>query len=368
MYRCNNCALAVLLCVAIAFFGGCRGNAQKIVAHAAAGDCGKSGKTPAKVIFDTDMYTDFDDAGALACLHALADVGECEILATLANTRDCMSVAMCEIINAYYGRPDIPVGCSKDIGKTGTDEYHVKRYGAVVEKYAKWVRHRDSDDAPDANLVYRRVLASQPDNSVVICSVGFLTNLRRLLETKPDDISPLDGKSLVARKVKLWVAMACRYPNGKEYNSMMDAQSSRIALENWPTPIVFTDWNYGFGCHAGRGVAESGRTDSPIADVFAGNLPSRNEVRAMASRNQCGALGINGRAAWDQTAVLIAVRGTRPYFGEMRGTYRITGADGANEWVADERSAHFRVTEKMPKAEVGRLLDELMLRLPASRR
>ena len=197
---------------------------------------------------------------------------------------------------------------------------------------------------------------------------GFLTNLRRLLETKPDDISPLDGKSLVARKVKLWVAMACRYPNGKEYNSMMDAQSSRIALENWPTPIVFTDWNYGFDCHAGRGVAESGRADSPISDVFAGNLPSRDEVRAMASRHQCGAVGINGRAAWDQTAVLIAVRGTSPYFNEVRGTYRITGADGANEWVPDERSAHLRVTEKMAKSEVGRILDELMLRLPASRR
>ena len=31
-----------------------------------------------KVIFDTDMLTDFDDVGALACLHALADAGECE--------------------------------------------------------------------------------------------------------------------------------------------------------------------------------------------------------------------------------------------------------------------------------------------------
>ena len=71
---------------------------------------------PVKVIFDTDMYTDFDDAGALACLHAMADAGECEILATLSCTRDCKSVAMCEIINAYYGRPDIPVGCVKGIG------------------------------------------------------------------------------------------------------------------------------------------------------------------------------------------------------------------------------------------------------------
>ena len=64
------------------------------------------------------------------------------------------------------------------------------------------------------------------------------------------------------------------------------------------------------------------------------------------------------------TAVLIAVRGTSPYFNVVRGMYRMTGADGANEWVPDETGPHLRVTEKMSKAEVGRVLDELMLRLP----
>ena len=47
---------------------------------------------PVKVIFDTDMLTDFDDVGALACLHALADAGEAEILATVSSTRGNASV------------------------------------------------------------------------------------------------------------------------------------------------------------------------------------------------------------------------------------------------------------------------------------
>ena len=106
-------------------------------------------------------------------------------------------------------------------------------------------RHADADDAPDANEVYRRVLSAQPDKSVVICSVGFITNLRRLLETKPDDISPLDGKALVAKKVARWVAMACQYPFGKEYNSMWDAESSRIAFENGSTLASFARLNGG---------------------------------------------------------------------------------------------------------------------------
>lgn len=321
-----------------------------------------SAEDAVKVIFDTDMYTDFDDAGALACLHAMADAGECEILATISNTRDCMSVAMCEIINGYYGRPGIPVGCAKEIGKSGASSEHVKRYGATVKKYAKWVKHLNSNDAPDANTVYRRVLAAQPDRSVVICSVGFLTNMRRLLETKPDDISPLDGKSLVARKVKLWVAMACKYPNGREYNSANDPESSRIALENWPTPIVVSDFEYGRDCYAGRTLAESGATDNPVAEVFAGNIPTRDEVRSDSAKWNKWCSGLGGRASWDQTAVLVAVRGWEPYCNAVRGTYRMVGNGGENEWVPDENSPHLRVTEKLAKAEVAKIIDELMCR------
>ena len=66
-----------------------------------------------KIIFDTDMITDFDDVGALACLHALADAGECEILATISSTRGNASVGAIEVINHYYGRPNIPVGAPK---------------------------------------------------------------------------------------------------------------------------------------------------------------------------------------------------------------------------------------------------------------
>ena len=74
---------------------------------------------PVKVIFDTDMITDFDDVGALACLHALADAGECEILATVSSTRGNASVGAIEVINHYYGRPDLPVGSPKGMGVMG---------------------------------------------------------------------------------------------------------------------------------------------------------------------------------------------------------------------------------------------------------
>jgi len=341
-------------------------------------------KEPVKVIFDTDMIEDFDDVGALACLHALADAGECEILATVSSTHGNASVGVIEVINRYYGRADLPVGAPKGMGimgafagakekvdpaaplgeRKGGDGGHYK-YRKLLADYQGWYRYADSDDAPDANDVYRRVLAAQPDNSVVICTVGFLTNMRRLLETKPDAVSPLNGRELVAKKVKKWVAMACRYPDGKEYNSQWDPESSRIALDLWPTTVVFSDWSYGFDIFAGRAIAEApaaGR--NPVRDVFAGNIPSRDEVAADPAKWLRRCFGMGGRSSWDETAVLAAVRGEDSYFNVNRGRYRMVGRDGADEWAPDENGPHVRITEKMPKAEVGRIIDELIMRRP----
>jgi len=344
---------------------------------------------PVKIIFDTDMLTDFDDVGALACLHALADAGECELLATVSCTRGNASVGAIEVINAYYGRPGLPVGVPKGmgvIGDTGCRNGHKAtpeeiagmmkdgkgdgdgghyKYRKLCADYPQWAKHLDSDDAPDANEVYRKVLAAQPDNSVVICSVGFLTNLRRLLETKGDAFSPLDGKALVAKKVKCWVAMACSYQKGSEYNSMMDPTSSRIALDNWPTPVVISDFQYGCDVFSGRAVAEMKGTRNPVKDVFAGNIPSRAEIAKDPAKWLRGCFGMAGRASWDETAVLAAVRGTDRYFNTQRGQYRMLGENGEDEWVPDaENGRHLRLTEKVGKDEVGRIIDELICRGP----
>lgn len=95
---------------------------------------------PVKVIFDTDMVSDYDDVGALACLHAFADEGRCEILAMASCTRGNQSVAAVEVLNAFYGRPDIPVGCAKELGVVGVpggDRCAWRRAGA----------RRDAEDA-----------------------------------------------------------------------------------------------------------------------------------------------------------------------------------------------------------------------------
>lgn len=65
----------------------------------------------------------------------------------------------------------------------------------------------ESKKVEDATHLYRRILASQADGSVTMVSVGHLTDVAKLLESKPDEVSPLSGKELVSKKVKFWVAM-----------------------------------------------------------------------------------------------------------------------------------------------------------------
>ena len=144
---------------------------------------------------------------------------------------------------------------------------------------------------------------------------------------------------------------------------MMDWESSKIALERWPTPVVFSDFQYGMDCFAGRRIAESDAAGNPVADVFRGNIPSEKDIRANAAQHLQGCNGMGGRAAWDETAVLIAVRGTDRYFNVHRGRFRMIGEDGEDEWIPDEENGpHLRVTEKVNKIEVGKIIDELMCR------
>ena len=75
---------------------------------------------PVRLIFDTDIGNDVDDALALAVIHALQSRGEARLLA-VSITKDSKSAApYIDLVNTFYKRPDIPVGIVKG-GKTTDD-------------------------------------------------------------------------------------------------------------------------------------------------------------------------------------------------------------------------------------------------------
>src|SRR6185437_8550891 len=196
---------------------------------------------PIPIIFDSDMGPDYDDAGAITILHALADKSEAKILATMASTKYEGVAGVLNIFNTYFKRPGIPVGVPKGNALELRDWQHWT--DTLLAKYPHKIK--TNAEAWDAVKLYRKILAAQPDHSVTIVTVGFLTNLSNLLDTKADAYSPLSGTELVRRKVKQLVCMAGKFPSGYEFNVMKDTKASQNVYANWPSPVIFSGFEIG---------------------------------------------------------------------------------------------------------------------------
>ncbi|HVZ55957.1 MAG TPA: nucleoside hydrolase [Chitinophagaceae bacterium] len=302
---------------------------------------------PVRIVFDSDMGPDYDDVGAIALLHAFADRGEAEILATVSSTRYEGVAAVLQVFNTYFRRPGIPIGVAGTRALTLRDWQHWT--DTILQEFPHAISH--NQDVPDAVQVYRRVLAAQPDRSVTIVTTGFLTNLDNLLASPPDSLCPLDGLDLVRRKVMRLVCMGGRFPEGKEFNLEKDAEASRAVLGRWPTPVIFSGFEIGKQIKTGLPLIRNEHiSQSPVKRVFAMCIPRAPEDSA-------------GRMSWDETAVLVAVRGVCPWYRLKKGHIRIR-ADGSNAWQ-DTPADQAYLVEKTSPAILQDLINRLMMHQPA---
>ncbi|HEY1870910.1 MAG TPA: nucleoside hydrolase [Chitinophagaceae bacterium] len=303
---------------------------------------------PMSVIFDSDMGPDYDDVGAITLLHAFADEGKTNILATIASTKYENVAAVFNVFNTYFNRPNIPIAVPKGEALELRDWQHWT--DSIVKNYPHAIN--SNKDVPDAVTLYRRVLAIQPDKSVTIITVGFLTNLKNLLQSKADMFSPLTGEQLVTQKVKQLVSMAGRYPEGSEFNINRDFPSAKYVYENWPTPVLFSGFEIGEKIKCGLPLIHNDTiVNSPVKDVFRISIPQAAEDSA-------------GRKSWDETAVLTGVLGYNEWYTVKRGKISISDKDGSNTWIDDENGNQAYLVEKTSSEVVKKLIDELIQHQP----
>ena len=139
-------------------------------------------------------------------------------------------------VGAYKGTFG-DTACDGCAGASGQDQY----LGTMISVYSPPIK--SYDDCDDAWVVYRRVLAAQPDHSVTIASIGMLTNLYLLFRrSEGDEYSPLSGIDLVAQKVKKVVYMDGGYNFGcaAGYVGEMSAcdGNAEFVVENWPANVT----------------------------------------------------------------------------------------------------------------------------------
>ena len=315
---------------------------------------------PVSIIFDTDMTTDCDDAGALAMLHTLDRRGEAKLLATVVNNMGEYSAGATAAINAFYGRQDIPVGAyqGNEVGRDAADFFSNIALDTSLYGHKASSRY----ELPDAVDVYRKTLSEAGSKEVVIVSVGHLNNLYDLLQSGPDQHSSLSGIDLIEQKVDHLVVMgghflpeavaAERYPYGSEHNfrARGSAQFTGPTLDEWPTKVLLSGYEIGENIRTGPRLSEL-NPDHPVFRAYAKH-PSEPLV--------------NGRMSWDQSAVLAAVRDPELYW-DISGPGRVeVDSEGKNFWHDDPDGKHFYLIEKENPGptEIADIIEELMVDMP----
>jgi inosine-uridine nucleoside N-ribohydrolase len=203
------------------------------------------------IIFETDIGNDVDDALALDMIYKYLDRREISLLAVCSNKQSRYSPEYIHLMNHWYGYPKIPIG---KVTNGADSEGDAKKYAEHVcllkDSAGKPLFKRpafDIEAVPDAVQLYRSILAKQKDSSVTIVSVGFSTNIARLLQSAPDKYAALSGKELIAKKVKLLAVMAGSFGEKPlpEYNVVKDIPAAKLIANEWPTPIVYAPFEIG---------------------------------------------------------------------------------------------------------------------------
>jgi hypothetical protein len=255
-----------------------------------------------------------------------------------------------DVINTYFGRPNLPIGVNKEPGKPWQGSKYAQQ---IANEFPHDLK--SNDDAPDATPLYRKILATQPDNSVTIVTVGDLSNIRYLLESKADENSPLDGIALVRQKVKHWVCMGTRYPADLDPNRWgnfkMDPVSTVKAIANWPGLITFT---------GGQEFAQSLGTGARLVE-----LPKTNPVRRV---YELFFGTIKNQHSADPIAVYIAVRGTGVPWKLVTQGHNHIFDDGRHEWLdtPDNPQQQYisALADGVSAKDAAAQMEALMLHLP----
>ena len=315
-----------------------------------------SSTKPVKIIFDTDIGGDCDDAGALAMLHRLCDLGEAELLAVTACYASPYVAGCIDAINRYYGR-EVPVGINYACPTDGKGVYA----GPLCEEFPSRYpaeAYGTENAAPDTLTVLRKTLAEAEDSSVVLTATGAMSSMARLVQSPADEISPLTGRKLIAKKVLRTVVMGGRFFGSwpmpvmvgdlavrAEWNIKADIPASQILCSEWPGELIFSSYEIGLWCVTMKNYVNEAPQDHPVRRAY--------------ELHPCGRQ--YGRESWDHTALLYAVRPDAGYWN-LHPHGRVTVDDeGVTWWNTEEGGKQTYLLPREDYETVRQTIDDLVL-------
>ena len=274
------------------------------------------------VILDTDVGSSTDDLFAMEMLYRYADEGRCKLLGVVVDRHGDDYVALADMMNTYFGYPNLPIGVERG-GIRNPEVFidyknlynHKTKEGELMFKRTV----SDYSKLPNGWELYRKLLASQPDHSVSICSIGFVTSIVQLLHSEPDDISPLTGVELVRQKVKRLYLMAGVFTASEEpdYNFLQDPTYAKLLYEAWPrtVPVVFSPMEVGNEIEY--------KPELVISDI---DWTDIHPIKQTYLQYNCN----TGQKMWDPLAVINAVEGDDLFVMSEPGVVTLTAKYGTS--------------------------------------
>ncbi|MGM9625352.1 MAG: nucleoside hydrolase [Eubacteriales bacterium] len=247
-----------------------------------------------KLIFDTDLGGDCDDAGAAAVMCNLARLGEAEILAASYCIGNPWGAYFLKSELEYFGYGDVPVGVLKD---------PLFMAEPIYEKYSRPYVERigaQQTESEDAVRVLRRALADNGGvRDITLIAVGPLRNIANLLKSGADDISPKTGRELIAENVTEFVTMLGNFRDAPEveWNVKMDIPSAVFCISEMPVPIVFSPFEASAHIITGQSLAQVSE-DHPVRAAYTLWNDGKRHTRS----------------SWDPVTVYCAVRSDTPLY------------------------------------------------------
>lgn len=287
---------------------------------------------PVEFVFDTDIGNDVDDVLALGMIHSLEGRGHCRLQAVTVTKDHTDAAAFADAVNTFYGRPDMPVAVVRDGATRNQGRFNKLVHEKAADGTPRYPHNVTGEKAPDAVPFLRKLLAEREDDSLVLVQVGFFTNFKRLLESEPDEISPLSGNELIEKRVRLLSIMAGAFTaigndtHYKEYNVVKDIPSAKYLAEHWPTPIVWSGFEIGIAAtYPHRSIERDYNyvKHHPLKEAYTLYEPPPHD-----------------RPTWDLTSVLAVVWPDRGYFGMSEPGTVVVDDDGFTRFEPSDDGKH----------------------------
>lgn len=312
----------------------------------------QSGEAHIPVIFDTDIGNDIDDVLALQMLFNYEKLGKVNILGITISKSNPRVIEYTDAYCRFNGRGDIPLGYAYDGSNPEPYRYVPITLDTLIDGEPVLFPKRMLDETiPESYMLQRKLLAQQPDNSVVMIVVGPETNIHRLLESNPDQYSELTGVDLVRKKVRLLSVMGGLYSDTfdfPEWNIVQDLAASKALFEKWPTNIIASGFEVG---------SELLYPHQSILNDF--DNPEKHPLCISYKVYQKMPYD---RPTWDLTSVLYAVEPDGRYFDLSEpGRINIDSA-GNSHFEASKNGLHryLIIPDRMKKATLERMVDQVV--------